>query len=233
MNGKPAFKVLGRDGKYLLLSPLFRGSLRAVLEKHGDAPLPPYIKNSPLSKREQRQQYQTVFAKTPGSIAAPTASLHFTPRLLKSLKKAGIETAFVTLHVGLGTFAPLTAEHLKSGTLHEEEWFIDKKTAAQIERAKKEGRPVIPVGTTALRTLESAAAGRAIKKLRGKTNLFIREGYNFKIADGLITNFHVPKSSLLMLVAAFAGRKKIQTTYRHAIKHGYRFFSFGDGMLIL
>ncbi len=239
---KPAFRVLGRDGKYVLLAPLWHGSLKSFLERHGEAPLPPYIKNSPLTKAERRRRYQTIFAKTPGSIAAPTASLHFTAGLLAALKKSGIETAFITLHVGLGTFAPITLKNLKTKSLHEEEYNISQKTADSITRAMRENRRIIAVGTTALRTLESAAhsvhlrradARWKIKKSRGKTSLFIREGYRFRIVSGLITNFHVPRSSLLMLVSAFAGRQTVLKLYRRAIKKNYRFFSFGDGMLIL
>lgn len=212
---------------------------RTTMMKLGTTPIPPYIKGTTLSERELRQEYQTVFAKHAGSAAAPTASLHFTPRLLKKLNMRGFRVAYVTLHVGLGTFAPLTAKHLKSGKLHEEWYEIPPATARAIARAKREGRAVIPVGTTALRTIESAARTR---KQRGATTLFLRPGDDFKVADGLITNFHVPRSSLLMLVAALVGfrpgrrhadgRKKILALYRSAIRRGFRLFSFGDGMLI-
>jgi S-adenosylmethionine:tRNA ribosyltransferase-isomerase len=183
-----------------------------------------------MKERELRKEYQTIFAKREGSVAAPTASLHFTKRLFAKLKKKGIRIAYVTLHVNMGTFAPLTAEHLKSGSLHSEWYEIPPATQRAIAKAKKAGNPVIPVGTTALRTLESAALTR---KQRGTTTLFIRPGYAFKVADGLITNFHVPRSSLLMLVAALVGRTKILQLYRRAARHGFRFYSFGDGMLLL
>lgn len=231
---KIKFKVVGDEGKEWILKPLFPLThLSKVLERHGQTPLPPYIKHSPLTEAERRREYQTVFAKSAGSIAAPTASLHFTTRLLKQLEKQGITIVRVTLHVHLGTFAPLTEEQWKSGGLHHEEYVISKKTAATIHAAKKAGRPVIAVGTTVVRTLESAAdRPKHLRKLSGETNLFIREGYDFKIVDGLITNFHVPRSSLMMLVGAFSGREKIIDAYRYAIEKKFRLFSFGDGMLI-
>ncbi|MEK7507542.1 MAG: tRNA preQ1(34) S-adenosylmethionine ribosyltransferase-isomerase QueA [Patescibacteria group bacterium] len=241
-NDKPAFRVCDREGSYHVLTPVCRMNLKNFLERYGDAPLPPYIKNSPLTKTERRRCYQTVFAKTPGSIAAPTASLHFTTGLLRKLKKSGIETVLITLHVGLGTFAPLKPENFEKQSLHEEEFSISAAAARAINKALRDGRPIIAVGTTTLRALESVAhstrlrrvdAHGNMKKLSGKTSLFIREGYNFRIADGIITNFHVQRSSILMLVSAFAGREHILKLYRRAIKKDYRFFSFGDGMLIL
>lgn len=210
----------------------------------GTTPIPPYLKHTTLAERKLRSEYQTIFAKREGSVAAPTASLHFTKRLFAKLKERGVQVAFVTLHVGLGTFAPLTEEQLKSGKLHEEYFEIPPTTARAILKAKKEGRKIIPVGTTALRTLESAAShlGKSDfpkKGLSGKTDLFIREGYRFAVADGLITNFHVPRSSLLMLVAALVsqlrradGRTNILDLYQSALRHDFRFYSFGDGMLI-
>lgn len=221
---------------------------RATMMKTGTTPIPPYLKHTSLKERELRKEYQTIFAKREGSVAAPTASLHFTKRLFAKLRKKGVRIAYVTLHVNLGTFAPLTDEHLKSGTLHSEWYEIPPATQRAIARAKKSGHPVIPVGTTALRTLESASPvlgrsdlprshvlGRSDLPKRGvvgTTSLFIREGYEFKVADGLITNFHVPRSSLLMLVAALVGRTKILQLYANAVRRGFRFYSFGDGMLI-
>jgi len=232
-----------------------------IIRRYGITPLPPYIKNSPLTEKQRREQYQTVFAKTGLSVAAPTASLHFTKKLMTNLKKQGNDIKFVQLDVGLGTFAPLRDENLKTDKLHREFYKIDKITAAFLNRAKAQGRDIIAVGTTVARTLESASArskpgrdGSSIKhhklaKLTGTTDLFIHDNYQFKFIDGLITNFHVPKSSLLMLVSAFAGRhpgsaragpkqgrtgrKKILSLYQQAIKKKFRFFSFGDGMLIL
>ena len=228
------FTVAHQEEKYYFLTPSFPlTELFSVLERYGTMPIPPYIKHSPLSRAQLKEKYQTVFARTNGSVAAPTASLHFTRRLLARLKKQGITIAYVTLHVGLGTFAPLTEENIASGTLHHEWYDIDSKTASLLNKAKSEGHPVIAVGTTVVRTLESASDknGR-ITHPSGSTNLFIRSGYRFKCINGLITNFHVPRSSLLMLVSAFAGRKKNLALYQEAIGKKYRFFSFGDGMLI-
>ncbi len=229
------FVVCGQNKGEYELRPSFPISLfLKILQKFGTVPIPPYIKQTPLSERKLKEKYQNIFAKNPGSIAAPTASLHFTKKLMANLKKSGVDTAFVTLHINLGTFAPLTETQIKSGKLHEEEYEVPEKTAVFLNKAKKEKRPIIAVGTTAVRTLESAADKREnLRKLRGATRLFIREGYKFKFADSLITNFHVPRSSLLMLVAAFCGRKNILGLYQKAIKRKFRFFSFGDGMLIL
>jgi S-adenosylmethionine:tRNA ribosyltransferase-isomerase len=219
-----------RDSIYTFRHSGTSTRFRDAMMRHGTTPIPPYLKHTSMKERELRKEYQTIFAKREGSVAAPTASLHFTKRLFAKLKKKGIRIAYVTLHVNMGTFAPLTAEHLKSGSLHSEWYEIPPATQRAIAKAKKAGNPVIPVGTTALRTLESAALTR---KQRGTTTLFIRPGYAFKVADGLITNFHVPRSSLLMLVAALVGRTKILQLYRRAARHGFRFYSFGDGMLLL
>lgn len=240
---KKYFKVIDiQKGEYSLQPsfPIFQ--IYSVLDKHGETPLPPYIKNVSLAERKLREEYQTVFAKVKGSVAAPTASLHFTKGLLAGLKKSGVEIEYVTLHVGLGTFAPLTEENLKNGKLHKEFYSIDKRTAEKLNEAKKAGKQIIPVGTTALRTLESAVGPvrqahrinvfNRLMKLSGETDLFIKEGDKLKFADGMITNFHVPKSSLLMLVSALVGRVKLFELYRLAIKKKFRLFSFGDGMLI-
>ncbi len=229
------FIVEASEEKEWLLRPSFAlTSLPRLLLTYGQTPLPPYIKESPLTEAQRRREYQTVFAKESGSIAAPTASLHFSKRLLSDLKKRGIETAHVTLHVHLGTFSPLTEEQWAKGALHTEEYVIPPATARLIAEAKREGRPVIAVGTTVVRTLESAAdVSGSLTKLSGETSLFIREGYRFRVVDGLITNFHVPKSSLLMLVSAFAGRENVMNWYKKAIEQEFRLFSFGDGMLIL
>ncbi len=223
------------DGKEWLLLPTFPAERwMEACDEIGEMPLPPYIKETPLTPAEQRREYQSVFAREEGSVAAPTASLHFTERLLQKLQKAGHDVTFVTLHVHLGTFAPLTEDQWKKGALHREEYHIHPGTVQLIERAKREQRPVIAVGTTVVRTLESSAdASGHIIKPSGHTNLFIKEGYQFRLVDGLITNFHVPKSSLLMLVSAFTGRSKLLELYRKAVDQNYRFFSFGDGMLIV
>jgi len=221
-----------RGGIYSISLDISAKQLNKILDRHGSTPLPPYIKTT-LSEKQVRQRYQSVFAKNKGSAAAPTASLHFTPRLLAALKKAGHKVVFVTLHVGLGTFAPVTEEQRRTGTLHVEHFFVSRHSATAINKAKLQGNPIIPVGTTALRTLESASDLRGnLRSGKGKTDLFIRPGYQFRVADGLITNFHVPGSSLLMLVSAFVGKNEIARLYRRAIRKKYRFFSFGDGMLL-
>lgn len=234
VHGEQCLTVLGREGALYRLKPNFSMSrLMFVLEQFGTTPIPPYIKNSPLSERSLRTEYQTVFARTKGSVAAPTASLHFTPRLLAALARAGHSIHYVTLHVGMGTFAPLTEEQLKSGRLHEERFEIDANTARALNNAKKSGQPIIAVGTTVARTLESASDVRGVlRKKKGETDIFIREGYQWKFVDALITNFHVPKSSLMMLVASLIGRRTLLSLYAHAIKKRMRFFSFGDGMLV-
>lgn len=229
------FTVHAEHGKHYLLTPSFpRSRIFSVLEKYGKTPLPPYIKHTPLSERKLRTEYQTIFAGQKGSIAAPTASLHFSRRLLKKLERLGHTVVYVTLHVNLGTFAPLTEEQVCTEKLHEEYFEINKKAAAQLNKAKKEGRPIIAVGTTTVRTLESSVGTQGIMATySGTTDLFIQEGYRFKFVDGIITNFHVPKSSLLMLVAAFIGRAKILALYKAAIQKKFTLFSFGDGMAIL
>lgn len=207
---------------------------RALLEESGTTPIPPYLKHTTLSEEELRVEYQTVFAKYDGSVAAPTASLHFTENLLHELSTAGIQIAYVTLHVNLGTFAPLTEEALNSGKLHKETFYIPEETQQILAMARSEGRPIIPVGTTALRTIESAYTQDGVCHTpSGVTQLFIQEGYTFKMATGLITNFHVPQSSLMMLVAALVGREKLLELYEKAVAERYRLFSFGDAMLIL
>lgn len=227
-------EVIKRENQFYFLKPNFPLSkFKDVMSKYGKTPLPPYIKHSTLSESQRRKEYQTVFAKAGLSVAAPTASLHFTKNLISSLKKQGIEIKFVNLNVNLGTFAPLREENLKTGLLHSEDYEISAKTAEELNEAKKLGKTIIAVGTTSVRTLESAAQGGYIKKLKGDTKLFIRPGYKFQFTDGIITNFHVPKSSLMMLISAKTGRKELLTIYQKAIKQKFRLFSFGDGMLIL
>ncbi len=235
INDKLKFTVTKRDEKWYELKPQFPiNKMESVLQKYGRAPLPPYIKHTPLSKQQTAQQYQTVFAKQSGSVAAPTASLHFSKRLMNALTKHHIQTAFVTLHVGLGTFAPVTSEQIKTKTLHYEQFTIDKRTATMLNQAKLTGRPIIAIGTTTVRTLESATNNFGVlQTLTGSTNLFIQENYKLKFVDGLITNFHVPRSSLLMLVSAFTGQPQLMTLYKKAVADQYKLFSFGDGMLIL
>jgi S-adenosylmethionine:tRNA ribosyltransferase-isomerase len=205
------------------------------LDVYGHIPLPPYIKRGDVPADSDR--YQTVYAGVSGSAAAPTAGLHFTVDMLARLEAGGIETAFVTLHVGLGTFLPVRTEHIEDHVMHEEVYSITDETAAKIEKAKALGRRIIAVGTTSVRTLESAfttGTGETfLRRGEDATSIFMYPGYQFKVADGLFTNFHTPESTLLMLVSAFAGRDLILESYREAVEKSYRFFSYGDAMLIL
>ncbi|HOF50116.1 MAG TPA: tRNA preQ1(34) S-adenosylmethionine ribosyltransferase-isomerase QueA [Candidatus Colwellbacteria bacterium] len=222
-----------KEGVWLFEPSFPARNIFGVLEKFGETPIPPYIKHSPLKESELKEKYQAVFAKIRGSVAAPTASLHFTKRLMSKLEKSGFDLKFIVLHVNLGTFAKLTPKQIEHSKLHEEFYEIDPETAEFLNKAKKEGRPIVSVGTTVARTLESASDAKgSLVKLSGKTSLFIKEGYRFRFVDGLVTNFHVPQSSLLMLVSAFAGRKRILDLYRKAIAKGFKIFSFGDGMLL-
>ncbi len=201
------------------------------LDANGHMPLPPYIKREDEAADSDR--YQTIYARTTGSAACPTAGLHFTAPLLESLAEAGIDIEWVTLHVGLGTFLPVRVEEVERHAMHEEYYTVSEKTAAAVNAAKREGRKVLAVGTTSLRTLESAwdpAVG--LRSGSSSTSIFIYPGYRFNVVDQLFTNFHTPKSTLLMLVAAFAGRESILAAYAEAIQEGYKFFSYGDAMLI-
>jgi S-adenosylmethionine:tRNA ribosyltransferase-isomerase len=202
------------------------------LEEIGHIPLPPYIERE--ERPEDREKYQTVFAQKPGAVAAPTAGLHFTEELLEKLRDKGVIIKTVTLHVGPGTFKPVKVENVEEHQMDYETYNIPEETAKEVNRAKDERRRVIAVGTTVVRTLESAADenGR-VKSGEGSTNLFIYPGYRFKVIDALITNFHLPRSTLLMLVSAFAGRERILNAYREAVKKGYRFYSYGDAMFIV
>ncbi|MDR2964816.1 MAG: tRNA preQ1(34) S-adenosylmethionine ribosyltransferase-isomerase QueA [Treponema sp.] len=223
-------EIIGFDGDYLLLE--FDNFIDDEwLDKYGHVPLPPYVKRKDETIDSER--YQTIYAKDTGSIAAPTAGLHFTKGLLEKLADCGIEFAYITLHVGLGTFLPVYSENIKDHVMHEEQFIITEDNAQKIEKAKNEGRKIIPVGTTSLRTLESAFNGTLLKRGLQNTSLFIYPGYKFKIADSLFTNFHTPESSLLMLVSAFAGKELIMDSYAEAVREKYRFFSYGDAMLIL
>lgn len=199
----------------------------------GEMPLPPYIRRD-ASKPEDEERYQTVFARQQGSVAAPTAGLHFTPSLLDAIEARGVKRAEVVLHVGPGTFRPVGSEQLAKGTLHSERFELSQVTALAIDETRLRGGRVIAVGTTTTRVLESQACGDGrVKAGEGSTNIFIYPGIPFQVVDGLLTNFHLPKSSLLLLVAAFTGRERILSAYREALEEGYRFYSYGDAMLIL
>lgn len=206
----------------------------AYANAHGEIPVPPYVKEQPADLK----QYQTVYAKETGSVAAPTAGFHFTERLLDELKAKGVQFEFVTLHVGLGTFRPVKTDTLEEHEMHREFVSLDAQTAQRINQAKREGRRIIAVGTTTVRTLEGVSSfshgcpSSPLSHFTGDINLFIKPGFEFKVIDGLITNFHLPKSTLLVLVSAFAGREHILRVYDEAVKTGYRFFSFGEAMFI-
>lgn len=201
-----------------------------LFERHGAVPLPPYISRAPDAS--DRERYQSVLARVPGAVAAPTASLHFDQALLEELDSRGIERATLTLHVGAGTFQPVRAEDLDQHVMHAERYEIGSAVIEAIERARRAGGRVIAVGTTVARALESAATGAALRSGAAETTLFVRPGFHFRVIDGLITNFHLPGSTLLMLVAAFAGRERVLAAYAHAVQQRYRFFSYGDAMLV-
>ncbi len=244
--GEFKIEVLEKRERTALIKPnIPEDEFYKILEKTGSIPIPPYIHSS-LSRSELKEKYQTVYAKETGSAAAPTAGLHFTPEVFGALHKKGIEVVALTLHVGLGTFAPIDDERIKEGTLHAEYFEITKEEAEKINAAKKSGKKIISVGTTTLRALESATDNNGIlQPFMGETTIFIKPGYPFRIVDGLITNFHLPKSSLLMLVSAFCSFPNTETTftdfshnilgkaYKEAIENNYRFFSFGDATLVL
>ena len=231
-------EVTGRDGEFFILAlpPAETRDFWQLTEAHGLLPLPPYITHTPGSDDETR--YQTVYAKNPGAVAAPTAGLHFDDAILAQLKTKGIETATVTLHVGAGTFQPVRAENLDEHVMHHEWYHLPEATVKAIDTCRARGGKVVAVGTTSLRALESAARhqniepGGSLHADSRETDLFIRPGYQFKVVDRLITNFHLPKSTLLMLVSAFAGYDTMRAAYQHAIEQQYRFFSYGDAMLL-
>ena len=208
----------------------------SMLDRIGYAPLPPYIKRRYDTENPQNQEdhrrYQTVYAASSGAVAAPTAGLHFTDELLAALRDKGLRIAQVTLHVGAGTFKPVTAESLEEHEIHSETWQIDPANAAIINDSLDQGRRIIAVGTTSVRTLETAGASGKVTAGHGQTRLFILPGYEFRIVRGMITNFHLPRSTLLALVAAFAGLEPVLSAYRYAVEHRYRFYSYGDAMLI-
>lgn len=208
----------------------YDGVFEEVLDKLGEMPLPPYITH----KLKDRNRYQTVYAKYEGSVAAPTAGLHFTEELLNKVKEKGVEIAYVTLHVGLGTFRPVKAENILEHHMHSESYIISEEAADKINKTKQNGGKIVCVGTTSVRTLESAADEDGhVEACEGDTSIFIYPGYKFKVLDVLITNFHLPESTLVMLVSALAGKDKVLNAYKQAVEEKYRFFSFGDSMIII
>lgn len=221
--------VAKKDEGLVHVKLLYKGILMEILDELGSMPLPPYIHE----KLEDKNRYQTVYAKNIGSAAAPTAGLHFTEELLEELKKKGIEIVFITLHVGLGTFRPVEEENILEHHMHSEYYNMTKEVADQLNKAKKEGRKIYAVGTTSTRTLETIMHKyHEFRECSGNTDIFIYPGFKFMAIDGLITNFHLPKSTLLMLVSALSSREIILNAYKEAVKEKYRFFSFGDAMFI-
>jgi S-adenosylmethionine:tRNA ribosyltransferase-isomerase len=230
LGGAVVVTVEGRHEDLFELRFEGEASVFELLEKHGATPLPPYITHQPGS--DDIARYQTVYAKHEGAIAAPTAGLHFDEAMLDALRAQGVATAFVTLHVGAGTFQPVRGDDLSQHVMHAEWYRVTQETVDAIARAREGGGKVIAVGTTSLRTLEAAAQDGALGAGEADTRLFIKPGYRFQVVDRLITNFHLPKSTLLMLVSAFAGQENIRKAYEHAVRERYRFFSYGDAMLL-
>lgn len=220
--------VAGRDNEFFILD--FPKPVLQVLESAGEIPLPPYLGRD--AEPADAERYQTVYAKDPGAVAAPTAGLHFDRQMLDDTLAAGVHHAFVTLHVGAGTFQALRREHIEENRLHKERVQVSEDCCEAVRQAREAGGRVIAVGTTAVRALECASRDGGIRSFHGETDLFILPGYEFRSVDAMITNFHLPKSSLLMLVAAFAGRERILSAYEHAVQSRYRFFSYGDSMFI-
>lgn len=236
---KPGTELLLEGGHRLLVTgredDLFRvesagREIPAILAEVGHIPLPPYIERA--DRAEDRERYQTVFARQPGAVAAPTAGLHFDAAMLARLEALGVGRAYLTLHVGSGTFQPLRVENLDEHIMHSEHCAVDADTVAQIHAAKAAGGRVVAVGTTAVRTLETAALSGELRPFHGETRLFIRPGFRFHCVDAMLTNFHLPESTLLTLVCAFAGQAQTLAAYRHAVRQEYRFFSYGDAMFV-
>lgn len=222
--------VLGREGEFYRLRFEHTEDVTVLLEQYGKLPLPPYITHAASIEDEER--YQTVFARQPGAVAAPTAGLHFDEAMLDALRAKGARVAYVTLHVGAGTFQPVRTDNIHEHAMHSERYGIPQATVDAIAEARARGGRVIAVGTTSLRALESAAMGGELAAGERETNIFITPGYRFRVVDVLLTNFHLPRSTLLMLVCAFGGMAEMLAAYRHAVEQEYRFFSYGDAMLI-
>ena len=228
INEEVFLKIEARENQFFTIST--ETSVMKMLNSNGLTPLPPYIKRIPDT--DDRRRYQTVFAKREGAVAAPTAGLHFTPDVLNEIRNKGVEIGELTLHVGAGTFAPLRVEQIKSRKLHQEHFEIDQTLCDQIKIAKSNGGRVIAVGTTVVRALESLMQENGIEPMRGLTDIFIVPGFDFQLVDAMVTNFHLPESSLIMLVSAFAGKERILKSYQHAVDNGYRFYSYGDSMFL-
>lgn len=230
LEGEISASVEGREGDLFVLSFAGDESVATLLEAHGHMPLPPYIDRA--DQVTDRERYQTVFAERQGAVAAPTAGLHFDQTLLDALAEKGIESTFVTLHVGAGTFQPVRAELIADHHMHAETIEVSAETVAAVEATRARGGRVVAIGTTSVRALESAAASGKLKPFQGDTDIFITPGYQFNVVDALLTNFHLSESTLLMLVCAFAGYDEVMAAYQHAIEQRYRFFSYGDAMFL-
>ena len=226
--GEYLVEVLGREDQFYLIRST--SALKEVMEALGEMPLPPYIDRA--QEEDDKDRYQTVYAKQDGAVAAPTAGLHFTDDLIAELQQLGVNTAFVTLHVGAGTFQPVRVDDIKTHQMHSEWYEVSQQTIDAILATKAAGKRVIAVGTTSLRTLESIALNERLEACTGDTDIFIYPGFEFKLVDCLITNFHLPESTLMMLVSAFAGKDNIMNAYEQAIAERYRFFSYGDAMFL-
>jgi S-adenosylmethionine:tRNA ribosyltransferase-isomerase len=231
LDEKTRFEVLGRSGDMFLLAYDGEEELTEVLERLGHMPLPPYIDRE--DETEDKERYQTVFSNTPGAVAAPTAGLHFTEALLKELKSNGIENTRLTLHVGAGTFQPVRVDEIKNHKMHSEYARVPADVVKKIHETKNNGGRILAVGTTVVRSLETAARGGVLTSFEGDTDIFIYPGFKFNVVDMLLTNFHLSESTLLMLVCAFAGKENMMNAYQHAISEKYRFYSYGDAMLIM
>lgn len=223
-------QMVERQGELFVLRFHSDETVWSLLETHGHLPLPPYITRSADDKDDER--YQTIYAKYQGAVAAPTAGLHFTETILQQLRGKGVHLTEVTLHVGAGTFQPVRVENIAEHHMHSEWYEVSEQVVAEIVAAKARGNKIWAVGTTAVRALESAARSGELRAGQGDTNIFITPGYQFKVVDNMITNFHLPKSTLLMLVSAFSGYQKIRDVYQHAVAQQYRFFSYGDAMIL-
>lgn len=230
LEGEIAARVLARPGEFYELELETEESAIQILERVGHVPLPPYIARA--DEARDRERYQTVFARAPGAVAAPTAGLHFDETMLARLETLGIERAFVTLHVGAGTFQPVRVDDIREHRMHAEWLSVSAATASQVKRALAQGRRVVAVGTTVVRALETAAGAESVAPFEGETEIFIHPGYRFRVVGALLTNFHLPESTLLMLVCAFGGTESVLAAYRHAVAQRYRFYSYGDAMFV-
>lgn len=228
LDGKVTLQVEGRQAEFFRLRVTSGQSVAEVLEDCGEIPLPPYIERNP--DRADRERYQTVFAREPGAVAAPTAGLHFDEPILHAIQSGGVEVGYVTLHVGAGTFQPVRMDKLEEHQMHAERVVVSPLLCQQVDATRQRGGRVIAVGTTVVRSLESAARKGGLEPFAGETRLFIKPGDPFRVVDGLFTNFHLPESTLLMLVCAFGGFDLVMQAYRHAVRERYRFFSYGDAM---